>query len=308
MPGPPRCILPISQLLCTSIELSLKAFLRHNGANEDKLVKLGHDIPLILKEAVGVGLLDTGSRKYVLTVVSQNYTEKTFVYPEQGLMHSIATWRLRALCHELLVEAFTTIKGASDFASMSRDPGLCIRRKRSGERGIRTLRRNAQPRSSGMRHNVPIRDLVATVQSTTVSSQTGLVDGLVTYWAMNVARRTPRRAVYARRTGRSWQLFKRRPQRIRLCAQRWKGLRRTRPGTRRLHGISRSGPSLGSPPRPAAMLTVLARRRLAICGPSLRENRTLSLRTCLAFRARLWPSPWSMHSGQPFGARQPDGR
>jgi hypothetical protein len=122
----PSCIFPISHLLCTSIELSLKAFLRHKGANEDRLMKLGHDLPLILKEAVAVGLLDTGSRMYVLTVVGQNHLEKTFVYPEQGLMDSIATWRLRAMCHELLVEAFTAIKGASDFAAMSKEPGLCI--------------------------------------------------------------------------------------------------------------------------------------------------------------------------------------
>ena len=113
----PSCIFPISQLLCTSIELSLKAFLRHKGTDEDRLVKLGHDLPSILTEAVGVGLLDTGSRLLILTVAGQNYREKTFsVYPEQGLMRSIATWRLRAMCHELLVrEAFTAIKGATDF-------------------------------------------------------------------------------------------------------------------------------------------------------------------------------------------------
>jgi len=33
----------------------------NKGANEDRLVKLGHDLPLILKEAVAVGLLDMGS-------------------------------------------------------------------------------------------------------------------------------------------------------------------------------------------------------------------------------------------------------
>lgn len=40
----PSCVFPISQLLCTSIELSLKAFLRHKGADEDRPVKLGQHL------------------------------------------------------------------------------------------------------------------------------------------------------------------------------------------------------------------------------------------------------------------------
>jgi hypothetical protein len=122
----PSCVFPISHLLCTSIELSLKAFLRHKGATEDHLTKLGHDLSLTLKEAVAAGLLDTGSRMYVLAVVGRSYAARLFVYPEQGLMTSIETWRLRAMCHEILVEVYKAIKGESDDAAMSGHPGLCI--------------------------------------------------------------------------------------------------------------------------------------------------------------------------------------
>ncbi len=62
----PRCVFPISQLLCTSIELSLKAFLRHHGATEDELQKLGHNLLLTFQCAASRGLLDTGSRMLVL--------------------------------------------------------------------------------------------------------------------------------------------------------------------------------------------------------------------------------------------------
>jgi len=122
----PSCVFPISHLLCTSIELSLKAFLRLHGSTEDELMDLGHDLPKLFERAVAFGMLDTGSRRFVLHVAGANYKERLFVYPEQGLMHSIATWRLRGMCHEILVEAFSAIKGPEALASMSTHPGLCI--------------------------------------------------------------------------------------------------------------------------------------------------------------------------------------
>jgi hypothetical protein len=124
----PCCVFPISHLLCTSIELTLKAFLRFHGATEDRLMELGHDLSALLTEAVTVGLHDTGSRMLVLAVVGKNYTEKLFVYPEQNPlgMQSIAPYRLRAMCHELIVEVFAAIKGAEDATKMKNEPGLCI--------------------------------------------------------------------------------------------------------------------------------------------------------------------------------------
>jgi hypothetical protein len=124
----PCCVFPISHLICTSIELTLKAFLRHHRATEDRLMELGHDLSALLTEAVAVGLQDTGSRMLVLAVAGKNYAEKLFVYPEQNPlgMQSIAPYRLRAMCHELIVEVFTAIKGADDAAKMKNEPGLCI--------------------------------------------------------------------------------------------------------------------------------------------------------------------------------------
>lgn len=122
----PECFFPLSNLLCTSIELSLKAFLRHHGASEDELVEIGHDLAALYSKATALGLKDTGSRGLVLKVVGKNYTEKLFVYPEQGTMHSIAPWRLRSMCHELLVEVFIAVKGLTEAIRLSKEPGLCI--------------------------------------------------------------------------------------------------------------------------------------------------------------------------------------
>jgi hypothetical protein len=41
-------------------------------------------------------------------------------------MHSIEPWRLRQLCHELLVEVFAVVKGTDTAAAMSGEPGLRI--------------------------------------------------------------------------------------------------------------------------------------------------------------------------------------
>jgi hypothetical protein len=122
----PGCVFPISHLLCTSIELTLKAFLRHHGASEDDLMDLGHDLSALYKRATALGLLDTGSREYVLAAIRTNHSERLFVYPEQGVGYTIAPWRLRAMCHELVVEAFAAIKGPDTAAAFSGEPGLCI--------------------------------------------------------------------------------------------------------------------------------------------------------------------------------------
>lgn len=124
----PCCVFPISHLLCTSVELSLKAFLRLHGATEDRLMELGHDLSALLTGAVAVGLHDTGSRMLALAVVGKNHAEKLFVYPEQNPlgMQSIALDRLRAMCHELIVEVFTAINGADDAAKRKNEAGLCI--------------------------------------------------------------------------------------------------------------------------------------------------------------------------------------
>jgi hypothetical protein len=124
----PCCVFPISHLLCTSIELTLKAFLRRHGATEDRLMELGHDLSALLTEAIAAGLHDTGSRMFVLAVAGKNYAERLFVYPEQNPlgMQSIALYRLRAMCHELIVEVYAAINGADDAAKMKNEPGLCI--------------------------------------------------------------------------------------------------------------------------------------------------------------------------------------
>ena len=122
----PNSLHVLSHLLCTSIELALKAYLRQSGYEEQQLRRLGHDLRDLFQHASGKGLYYTGSRSFVLAVAGHNYRERLFVYPENGTMNVIMPWRLRQMCHELITDIFTSIKGKQTLEAMANEPGLCI--------------------------------------------------------------------------------------------------------------------------------------------------------------------------------------
>lgn len=122
----PNSLHVLSHLLCTSIELTLKAFLRHSGYEEQQLRRLGHDLRDLFQHASDKGLYYTGSRSFVLAVAGQNYRERLFVYPESGTMNVIMPCRLRQMCHELISDVFTSIKGKETLEAMANEPGLCV--------------------------------------------------------------------------------------------------------------------------------------------------------------------------------------
>lgn len=122
----PLNLFPLSHLLCTSIELALKALLRHHGSSEDDLRKLGHNLPKLFERAVVQGLRHTGGRAQVMALAGKPHEERLFIYPEAGIGRTITPGRLRAMCHELIVEVFAVVKGAEEAAALSKEPGLCI--------------------------------------------------------------------------------------------------------------------------------------------------------------------------------------
>jgi hypothetical protein len=123
----PNALHVLSHLLGMSIELALKAYLRHGGCTERELRKLGHDLPAIYERAEKLGLVHTGSRIFVLTVLGRNYDERLFAYPREGVMMSIVPRRLREVAHELIEIAFREIKGEAVLNPMKDYPGLSIR-------------------------------------------------------------------------------------------------------------------------------------------------------------------------------------
>ena len=122
----PNALHVLSHLLGTSIELALKAYLRHSGCSEKQLIGIGHDLGKLLDHAVQNGLEWTGSRSFVLKVAGYNYRERLFVYPREGNMNIIMPWRLRQMADELIKDSFIAIKGKEMFETHKSDPGLCI--------------------------------------------------------------------------------------------------------------------------------------------------------------------------------------
>jgi len=122
----PNTLHVLSYLLATSIELALKAYLRHRGYSEKQLRKIGHDLRKLMEHAEQKGLDKTGSRTFVLGVAGHNYSKRLFVYPEEGVMNIIMPRRLRQMANELITQIFITIKGEKAFEELKGAPGLCI--------------------------------------------------------------------------------------------------------------------------------------------------------------------------------------
>jgi len=122
----PNTLHVLTHVLGMSIELALKAYLRHAGYSEKQLIRIGHDLGLILDHAMEHGLVYTGSRNFVLRVVGHNYRQRLFAYPRQGSMNIIMPWRLRQMADELIKEIFVTINGNDMFEAHKSSPGLYI--------------------------------------------------------------------------------------------------------------------------------------------------------------------------------------
>jgi hypothetical protein len=123
----PNALHVLSHLLGMSIELALKAYMRHAGCTERELKKLGHDLAALYDRAQEFGLDYTGSRNFVLNVFGWNYDERLFAYPREGVMRIIMPWRLRQVAHELIEIAFRKIKGEALLDAMQAEPGLSVR-------------------------------------------------------------------------------------------------------------------------------------------------------------------------------------
>lgn len=71
-------------LLCHSIELGMKAFLREKGYTRKKLIELGHDLEKLIYELYQHdALMDVDSIKRTF-ILSDYYRTKQFEYPQIG--------------------------------------------------------------------------------------------------------------------------------------------------------------------------------------------------------------------------------
>jgi len=122
----PNSLHVISHLIATSIELALKAYLRHFKYTEKQLKKIGHNLKGLLDAVCKVGFEYTGSRNFVLYVSGYNYSQRLFVYPEIGNMNIILPQRLRQMADELIREVYLVIHGSEDYKKNSGEQGLFI--------------------------------------------------------------------------------------------------------------------------------------------------------------------------------------
>jgi hypothetical protein len=122
----PNSMHVLSHLLGMAIELSLKAFLMNGGRPERDLRKLGHDLRRLLKECESLGLKNTGSRHFRLSVLGANYEDRLFAYPEEAVLTVIIPRSLREIANELIKEVFISVKGEKVFTELRGQPGLCI--------------------------------------------------------------------------------------------------------------------------------------------------------------------------------------
>jgi hypothetical protein len=123
----PNAVHVLCHLLGMSIELSLKAFLRHHGYTLAKLKRLGHRLGELYDEARKLGLYDTGSRSFRIRVLGVNFDQRIFAYPAEGNLVIILPLRLREVAHDLLIEVFPLIHPDVNTKHYSRLPGLTIK-------------------------------------------------------------------------------------------------------------------------------------------------------------------------------------
>ncbi len=127
----PNALHVLSHSLGMSVELALKAYLVLNGSTEKELRKLGHDLGALYEKAQEFGLLHAGSRNFRLKVLSANYQERIFAYPQEGNLTVINPSSLREITHEILIEVISAIKGEEMLNKLIDQPGLTILSKYS---------------------------------------------------------------------------------------------------------------------------------------------------------------------------------
>lgn len=123
----PNSLHVLSHLLGMSIELALKAFLLNGRRTERELRRFGHDLRRLLDECESLGLRETGSRHFRLSVLGANYDDRLFAYPEAGAFNVILPRSLRQIADELIQEVFISVKGEDVFTELQGEPGLCIK-------------------------------------------------------------------------------------------------------------------------------------------------------------------------------------
>jgi hypothetical protein len=122
----PNALHVLSHLLGMSAELALKSYLKHHDVPTSELRKLGHDLGAIYRRAQEFGLLYTGSRNIRLNVLSANYCERIFAYPEEAQLVVITPRCLREIVHELIADVFEVVKGKEVLNELEKQPGLTI--------------------------------------------------------------------------------------------------------------------------------------------------------------------------------------
>lgn len=122
----PNSMHVLTHILGMSIELALKAFLLNGGRTERDLRNFGHDLRRLLEECESLGLTETGSRHFRLSVLGANYEDRQFAYPEEGVLNIILPRSLREIANELIQEVFISVKGQKTFTELQGQPGLCI--------------------------------------------------------------------------------------------------------------------------------------------------------------------------------------
>ena len=122
----PNALHVLSHMLGMSIELALKAFLRHRGRSVRDLRRLNHDLVRIFEECTQEGLTRTGSRNFVMHVLGDLYEKRAFAYPQEAVLSVIMPWRLRQMANELIGEIFPLIHPDALEGLGAEPPGLSI--------------------------------------------------------------------------------------------------------------------------------------------------------------------------------------
>jgi hypothetical protein len=122
----PNALHVLSHLLGMSTELALKAYLVHNFVAKKELRRLGHDLTALYEKAKELGITDTGSRNFRLSVLGANYKSRIFAYPETANLTVIQPRSLREINREILCEVFEAVNGHELSMQMQNEPGLAI--------------------------------------------------------------------------------------------------------------------------------------------------------------------------------------
>lgn len=93
-------------LLCHSLELTMKAWLRHNGATYTEMKKLGHDLEKIMSVLHDeYSLLFSAEGQAMIRLVNQHYSQKEFEYSLIGTKSVPIITELASIVHLMISKA-----------------------------------------------------------------------------------------------------------------------------------------------------------------------------------------------------------